>query len=163
MIIRPALPSDIPTILSIYNESVLHSTASYAYDPLSLEEQQLWFERHKAGGYPVLAAEDEGEVVGWSSLSPYHTRIGYRFTAETSLYIAPEYQYKGLGKRMLSELIDSAMAMKLHALIALIDSENAASVRLHAGFGFVEAGRLREVGYKFDRWLDLILMQLLII
>ncbi len=110
----------------------------------------------------MFAAEEEGEVAGWGSLSPYHARIGYRFTAETSIYIAPEHQHKGFGKRMLAELIDSSIAMKLHVLIALIDSENAASVRLHAGFGFVEAGRLREVGYKFDRWLDVILMQLLI-
>src|SRR5262245_395605 len=94
-LIRPATPPDLPAILEIYNEAVLNTTATADYEPQSLETRIAWFEARKAGGYPVLVAEDEFRVVGWSSLSPYHSRPGYRFSAEVSVYVAADRRGQG--------------------------------------------------------------------
>jgi phosphinothricin acetyltransferase len=163
MIIRPANSADLPAILKIYNYEVLHSNCTAEYEPRSMEVEEGWYRDHVEKGYPVLVAETpEGNIAGWSSLSPYHPRVGYRFTGEDSVYIAVEHRGQGLGKKLLAPLIESAREMGLHAIIGAIEAENVASVRLHAGFGFVDAGRLREVMYKFDRWLDVIYMELML-
>ena len=163
MIIRAAQPDDLAGILEIYNLEVLHSTCTAEYEPRSLEAQERWYQDHVAQGFPVLVAEAAGgQVAGWGSLSAYHTRIAYRLTAEDSLYVAEPYRGQGLGKRLLAELIAHAREMGLHAIVGLIERENSASIRLHAGMGFVEAGCLREVMTKFDRWLDVVYMELIL-
>ena len=163
MDIRPAKPADLPGILAIYNHAVLHSTCTAEYEPRSREVEEAWYRDHVDNGYPVLVAQtEEGRIAGWSSLSAFHPRVGYRFTAEDSVYIAEEYRGKGLGKRLLAPLIDQAKKRGLHAIIGAIGGDNEPSIRLHAGFGFVEVGRLREVYTKFDRWLDVIYMELML-
>lgn len=163
MLIRPATRSDIPAILDIYNEVVINTTASYDYEPITLDARMAWFEAHASAGYPVYVAEDEGQgVVGWSSLSEFRARIGYRFTVEDSVYIAPGYRGRGLGRQLLAPLIEQARLRGYHAIIAAIDADNVASIRLHAGFGFERVACLRQVGYKFGRWLDVVYMQLLV-
>jgi L-amino acid N-acyltransferase YncA len=163
MRVRPATYADLPAIVEIYNDAVRNTTATADYDPTTLEARTEWFEFRANNHYPVYVAENEAErIVGWSSLSPYKDRVGYRFTAETSIYVAADQRGKSLGKQLLAPLIADARQNGLHALIAGIDSANEASLRLHAAFGFERVGHMREVITKFDQWLDVVYMQLLL-
>ena len=161
--IRPARREDCTDILAIYNDAVLTTTATYDYEPRSLEHRQSWFEDHKKSGFPIfVAVDDRDEIVGWSALNRYHDRKGYRFTSENSIYIAADYRGQGIGKLLLAPLIESAKRLGLRAIIAVIDGQNEPSVRLHARFGFEHVGLFKSVGYKFDRWLDVVYMELLL-
>lgn len=159
--IRPAARADLPSILNIYNEAVLTTTASYDYEPRSFEVQEAWFDSHATGNLPVFVAEDEsGEILGWSTLSSFRPRPGYRFTCENSVYVAASARGRGIGKRLLSPLITEARRLGFRSIIAVIDAENEVSLHLHENFGFERAALLKNVGFKFDRWLDIVLMQL---
>ena len=161
--IRSARRGDCPEILEIYNEAVLNTTASYDYEPRSLDHRLAWFDDHKKTGLPIfVAVSDRDQVVGWSALNRYHDRKGYRFTTENSIYIAPAYRGQGIGKLLLEPLIESAKKLRLHAIIAVIDAENQASIRLHERYHFEHVGRFKKVGYKFGRWLDVVYMELLL-
>jgi L-amino acid N-acyltransferase len=163
MQIRPAVHSDLPAIHEIYNDAVLNTTASYDYEPRPMEARVAWFEKHEQQRLPVFVALDEsGRVVGWSSLSFYHERMGYRFTVENSVYVAASERGRGVGSQLMPPLLESARSLGLRAIIAAIDADNEASVRLHARFGFVEVGRFKQVGFKFNRWLDVVYMEHLV-
>lgn len=162
ILIRPAVREDCPAILAIYNEAVLTTTATYDYEPRTLRQRQAWFDDHRKSGHPIFVATEGSHIVGWASLSRYHDRVGFRFTTENAIYIAPPHQGRGLGKRLLQALMDSARQIGLHAIIAAIDSENEASIRLHLTFGFEKVGQFKRVGYKFNRWLDVIYMEYLL-
>ena len=163
MTIRPATRADCPGILAIYNDAVLTTTATYDYELRTLEHRQAWFDDHERGGYAMFVAEDgAGRIVGWSALNRYHDRMGYRFTSENSVYVAADSRGQGLGKLLLAPLIDAARAKGLRAIIAAIDATNEASIRLHARYGFVQVGLFKQVGYKFDRWLDVVYMERLL-
>ena len=158
--IRPATEADLPGLLEIYNDAVLHTTATYDYEPRTLEQRRQWFEDHRRDNYAVFVAVDEtGRIVGWSALNPYHARPGYRFTTENSVYIAADRRGQGIGKQLLAPLIDAARARGLHTIIAAIDATNEASLRLHARFGFEQVGHFKQVGFKFGRWLDVIYLE----
>ena len=156
--IRLATSSDLPSINSIYNHYVIHSTCTYQTDPATAQERQAWFDAHGAG-YPVTVIEEAGEVVGWGSLSRFHPRSAYRPTVENSVYVRHDRQARGIGKMLLEDLIQRAGTEGYHRIVALISADQEPSVRLHARFGFVAVGNLREVGRKFDRWLDVVYMQ----
>lgn len=163
--IRPAVRSDCPGILAVYNEAVLTTTATYDYEPRTLEHRLQWFDDHERGGFAVfVAVETDSQgletVVGWSALNRYHDRMGFRFTSENSVYVAASHRGRGLGKRLLAPLIPAARARGLRAVIAAIDASNTASLKLHEGFGFVQVGLFRRVGYKFGRWLDVAYFEL---
>ena len=161
--LRPAEPADIAAISEIYNQAVLNTTASYDDEPEPLAVREAWFYDHEAAGYPVLVAEttgDEPRVVGWGSLGEFRHKTGYRYTVENSIYIAEEARGRGIGKSMLAALIDEARHMKMHLIVAGIDSEAAVSLHLHEKAGFVKAGYIPEVGQKFGRWLDCVFMSL---
>ena len=163
MTIRPATLADLSGILQIYNEAVLNTTATYDYEPRTLEHRVAWFEDHQKNNYPVFVAENnEGRIVGWSALNRYHDRMGYRFTTENSVYVAADQRGKGIGKLLLAPLIDAARMRGFRAILAAIDADNEASIRLHARFGFQHVGRFRQVGFKFERWLDVAYMELLL-
>ena len=104
----------------------------------------------------------DGQVSGWSSLSKYHDRMGYRFTSENSIYVAESARRQGMGKALLAPLIEAARARGLRAIIAAIDASNEASIKLHRGFGFETVGHFKSVGYKFGRWLDVVYMELIL-
>ena len=158
--IRPATVADLPGILEIYNDAVLHTTATYDYEPRTLEQRRQWFEDHQRDNYAVFVAVDEtGRIVGWSALNPYHARPGYRFTSEDSVYIAADRRGQGIAKQLLEPLIEAARARGLHVIIAAIDATNEASIRLHARYGFEQVGHFKQVGFKFGRWLDVVYMQ----
>jgi phosphinothricin acetyltransferase len=160
MTIRPATVADLPGILEIYNDAVLNTTATYDYEPRTLEHRTQWFEDRQREGYPVFVALDEiGAVIGWSALNPFHARMGYRFTSENSVYVAADRRGKGVGRLLLAPLIEAARAKGLHAIIAAIDADNEASIRLHARFGFEKVGHFKQTGFKFGRWLDVVYME----
>ena len=163
MTVRPATEADLPGILEIYNDAVLHTTASYDYEPRTLEHRRTWFQERQRDNYPVfVAVEKNGSVVGWSALNPYHARIGYRFTSENSVYVAANRRGQGIGRALLGPLLGAGKARGLHAILAVIDADNAASIRLHAQFGFEKVGLFKQVGFKFGRWLDVVYMEKLL-
>jgi phosphinothricin acetyltransferase len=160
-VIRAATVDDLPAILTIYNHAVLHTTATADHVVQTLKARRAWFDERMAQGLPVIVFE-EGEVLGWGALNRYHARFGYRFTVENSVYVGEAARGRGIGKRILEELVTLARKLGLHAIIASIDATNPASLALHQRFGFVEVGRFHEVIHKFDRWLDVVYYQLLI-
>ena len=159
--IRAAAPADLGAINEIYNHYVLHSTCTYQEEPESLQGRRQWFEHH-GDRHPVIVAEVAGQVLGWGSLSAYHARSAYRHTVENSVYVHYQHHRRGIGSRLLQELITRARELGHRAIIAGIDADQSASVALHAKFGFAEAGRLKQVGFKFGRWLDVTYMELLL-
>jgi phosphinothricin acetyltransferase len=159
--IRPAAESDLVAINDIYNHYVLHSTCTYQEEPEPIEGRRQWFARHGAQ-HPVIVAETNGLVVGWGSLSAYHARSAYRRTVENSVYVHHEYHRRGIGSSLLQELIARARQLGHKAIIAGIDADQAASVGLHDRFQFQKVGHLKQVGFKFGRWLDVIYMELLL-
>ena len=163
MKIRSTTRADLPGILEIYNDAVLHTTATYDYEPRTLEHRTAWFDDHVKNDYAMFVAEnDSGRIVGWSCLNRYHDRAGYRFTSENSVYVAADQRGQGIGKLLMPPLIEAAQKRGLRAIIGAIDAENEASIRLHARFGFEKVGLFKNVGYKFDRWLDVIYMERLL-
>ena len=161
VIIRPATETDLAAINDIYNHYVLHATCTYQESPEPLDGRRQWFNHH-GEKHPVIVAELNGRVVGWGSLSAYHTRSAYRRTVENSVYIHHEHHRRGLGSLLLKELIVRARNLGHHAIIAGIDAEQAGSVALHAKFGFEKVGHMKQVGFKFNRWLDVIYMELIL-
>ncbi|RME94241.1 MAG: N-acetyltransferase family protein [Verrucomicrobia bacterium] len=161
--IRPATGADLPAIAAIYNHAIRHTAATWDLEEETVESRRVWWEAHCRAGLPVLVAERPGlGVVGWGSLSPFNPKPGWRFTVENSLYVAPDQRGQGIGRRLLEALIAEARALGMHSVIAAIDGGNEVSLRLHRRLGFVEAGRLREAGWKFDQWHDAVYLQLLL-
>jgi phosphinothricin acetyltransferase len=160
-IVRPATEADVPAILGIYNDAILHSTATFDIEPQTLEERLQWFRETKPP-HCVIVAEAEAEVVGWGCLRTFRTRVAYRFTVEDSVYIREDHRGRGVGALLLGELVERAKKGGFHSVIAGMTEGNPASEALHRRFGFVDAGRSREVGYKFERWLDIVWMQLML-
>ncbi|MCA9211895.1 MAG: N-acetyltransferase [Planctomycetales bacterium] len=163
--IRQATESDLAEINEIYNESVVNSTASYDLEPQPIEVRQEWFRQHN-NRFAVFVAEDATDngshIEAWASLSRFSPRGGYDATAETSIYVRERSWRKGIGAKLQAALIAHAKANGFHALLALTTSENVGSIRMHEQFGFRVAGTMREVGYKFDQWLDVTIMQLIL-
>jgi phosphinothricin acetyltransferase len=146
--------------LDIYNDAVLKTTATYDYEPRPLEHRLAWFEDHQRTGHAIFVAESaDGRIVGWSALNRYHDRMGFRFTAENSIYVAEGARGQGLGARLLDPLIPAAAEIGIRAILAAIDAQNTASIQLHARFGFEQVGLFKRVGFKFDRWLDVAYME----
>jgi phosphinothricin acetyltransferase len=152
----------VPGILAIFNDAILHTTASWNYDPTTLAARMEWYEEHRKQGLPVFVADDGGVIAGWGALHAFRAPQGYHRSVEHSVYVAAEYRGRGIGRELLVTLIDSARALGKHAMVAGIDGENEVSIRLHRSLGFEQVGHLKQVGYKFDRWLDLIFMQLIL-
>ncbi|HET7849146.1 MAG TPA: GNAT family N-acetyltransferase [Pseudolabrys sp.] len=160
MKIRPATLSDIPTITRIYAHAVAHGTASFELEPPDEAEMTRRMNALLAGKFPYFVAEIEGAVVGYAYASLYRTRPAYRFTVENSVYVAPGMQRRGIGRTLLERLIEACTALGFRQMIAVIgDSDQAASIGVHKACGFEPAGTLKNIGYKFDRWLDTPLMQ----
>lgn len=157
--IRPATAADAEAIRAIYNHAVAHTTASLDTEPRSADTQALWMERHAFDPYPAFVADVAGTVAGWASLSPYNPKPGYRATAENSLYVHPDWKGRGIGGALLDHLLDDAPARGVRTIVALITADNAVSLALHRRRGFDDAGLLRRVGRKFDRWVDVALLQ----
>lgn len=162
IIIREAIKEDLPQILDIYNDVILHTTAVYNYDPHTLEMRTEWFEMKQQQGFPVFVAEDRNTIVGFSSFGTFRAWQAYKYTVENSVYVKSDCRGKGISKMLMKPLIEAAKKLELHAMVAGIDAANEVSLALHKQFGFVEVAHFKEVGYKFNRWLDLVFMELLL-
>ena len=159
--VRSATVEDAPAVLEIYNHEVLTSTVTFDLVPRTLAEQESWL-TDRSGAHVVLVVEDEGEVVGFGALSQYRERAGYATTVEDSVYVHEHHRGKGVGRLLLAELVERATAHGFHALMAKVVGDHQASINLHAAAGFEVVGHEREVGRKFGRWLDVVLLERLL-
>jgi|SRR5688572_6433426 len=160
--IHHAKEDDLPQMLDIYNDIILHTTAVYDYEPHTIEMRRAWFKSKQEQGMPVFVAKDEDRIVGFSSIGPFRAWAAYKYSVENSVYVATDQRGKGIGKLLLPPLIGATRELKLHTIIAGIDATNEASIKLHESFGFKEVAYFKEVGWKFERWLDLKFMQLIL-
>ena len=161
MKIRKAAIDDIDSITSIYNYAIINTTATFDTKPRTLKSQEKWFYCHSKK-HPILVSEDKEGVAGWASLSQWSERKAYERTAEVSVYVRKDRQGEGIGSCLTASIIDIARKNGFHILIARVVTENKASVNLAGKYGFTIAGSLKEVGYKFGRYIDVYLMQLML-
>ncbi len=161
MEIRDAIAADLPAIDDIYHHYVLTSTCTFQIEPGTPEERAAWFAAH-GPAHPVTVAVDGAEVVGWASLSRFHARAAYRFTVENSVYVRADRHRRGIGRALLADLVRRATRAGHHAIIAGITADQDASIALHRALGFEPAARLREIGFKFGRWLDVVYLERLL-
>jgi phosphinothricin acetyltransferase len=160
MELRIALPADVPAIQSIYGHHVLHGLGTFETEPPGVDEMRSRHAQITAAGFPYLVAVDRGQVIGYAYANHFRTRAAYRYTVEDSVYVAPEATGRGIGKALLNELCARCAALRLRQMLAVIgDSGNAGSIGVHRACGFEHAGVLKAVGRKFDRWVDVVLMQ----
>ena len=153
--IREATDADLPFIVDIVNLAIVSLPYVWSDTPTTLDVRTRWLAEHRETGHPVFVAVDtDGCVVGWSSLTQFRPRDGYRYSAEVSVYVHPRAQRRGVALQLVRAVESAAVARGLHALIAVIDAEHSASVALFERFGYVERGRLPQAGWKFGVWRD---------
>jgi L-amino acid N-acyltransferase YncA len=162
VIVRDSGEADLPAILEIYNAAVLNETSIWNDDIADLADRRAWWQEHVSRGYPVYVAELDGAVAGYGTFGDFRPLQGYRFTVEHSIYVAVPVQRRGIGSVLLTRLIAEARRTNKRAMVGGIAADNVASIALHLRFGFVETARMPQVGFKFGRWLDLVLMQKLL-
>lgn len=159
--IRPAAATDILAIAAIYAHAVRHGTASFELEPPNEAEMARRYRSLVDGGHPYLVAEGGGRIAGYAYVGPFRPRLAYRFSVEDSIYVAPDSHRRGIGKALLAALIAETQARGFRQMIAVIgdSTQQAPSIELHRAAGFTMVGTLEAVGFKFDRWLDSVLMQ----
>ena len=160
--IRAATENDLQQMLDIYNEIIANTTAVFQYDLHTLEMRREWFAQKQKDRFPVFVAEENNEIAGFSTIGPFRNWQAYKYSVENSVYVRSDMRGKGIGKILLKETIDAAKQMGMHTIISGIDANNEASIAMHKQFGFVEVAYFKEVGFKFDRWLNLKFLQLMI-
>jgi phosphinothricin acetyltransferase len=150
-------------ILAIFNDAILHSTALYEYEPRTQDRMRAWFDVKEQGKFPVFGAlSEDRRLMGFSSYGVFRAFPAYKYTVEHSVYVAGPFRGRGVGKRLLEEVISEAERQGYHSLVGAIDANNSASIALHRRLGFQHAGRLPQVGFKFGQWLDLDFYQLVL-
>lgn len=159
--IRLATKADAPVITELLNHYIAETTNTFIISPHTLEDRLAWFDQRNER-YPCVVAEVEGKFAGWSALSVHNPREGYRHSADVSVYVHPRFHRHGIGRALVEELITRARAAEHHTLVAACCTESAASIALHESLGFRRVGELREIGRKFDRWLDVVFLQLML-
>jgi L-amino acid N-acyltransferase YncA len=168
MRIDDAIEADVPAITAIYNHVLLTSTAIYREDPVEVDERLAFFRGRQQDGYPILVARAEagevpgveaGTVLGFATFGDFRAWPGYRFTVEHSVHVKDGLRGRGIGTALMRELIARGSRLGKHVMIAGVDADNAGSIRMHERLGFVQTGHLKEVGWKFGRWLDLVFLQ----
>lgn len=160
--IRPATENDITAILDIVNYNILNTTSIYDYDVKTLPEMQQWFADKQSAGCPVFVAEIDSTVAGYATYGTFRTKEGYKFTVEHSVYVHHEHHGKGIGGKLLEQLIFAAKEQGIHMMVGCIDAGNKGSIAFHKRYGFTDGGLLREAAFKFGTWLDLQFMQLIL-
>lgn len=160
--IRPAEEKDIAPMLEIYNYAILHTTSVYSYTAHTMEMRRKWFEEKKASNHPVLVAEIDNKVAGFISYGPFRSWPGYRYTVEHSVHVHKDFRRQGIASLLLEKMIEIAKQNGVHAIIGGVDAANDASIKLHEQFNFKQVGHLKEVGYKFNQWLDLVFVELVL-
>ncbi|WAX72429.1 GNAT family N-acetyltransferase [Gallibacterium anatis] len=162
-LIRPAQQQDLPVLLAIYNHEILNGVATFDLQPKSLAERQSWFDEHNKNNHPLLVAEQDGEVLGYASLSRYAEKAAYNSTVELSVYIAPSARRQGIASQLMHAVIELAKKDNTtHLIVSLITGTNQASISLHQKFGFNKVGTLHQVGYKHQQFLDVHIYELFV-
>ncbi len=159
MKIRDATMDDAEAIRAIYNDAVIHTTAVFDYVPRDPQAQRDWLQMKVDQKLPVLVAEDAGMVVGYSSYGQFRPWPAFLYTVENAIYIAPDRRGQGIGQKLLAAIVDAAAKNGRRTMVAAITAENAASLHLHEKLGFERTGLIRDSGWKFERWLDLVFLQ----
>ncbi len=159
--IRRATTTDLPAVTVIYNDAVISTTATFDTQTKNFKEQENWFSKH-GEKYPILVAEDDNLIIGWASLSRWSDRLAYADTAEISLYIHKDQKGKGIGRRLMTAILDEGRRAGLHVVIARIVDGNDLSIYLHESAGFWHVGTMKEVGRKFGKLLDINIMQIIL-
>lgn len=162
VIIREATIEDVSKILEIINFEILHTTVVYDYKERSYDQQLQWFLNKQKDNLPIIVAEKDNDVIGFGTFGIYRPWEAYKYAVEHSIYVDRNIRGVGTGKLLLTQLIAIAKEQGYHTMIAGIDAANDKSVTFHKKFGFKEVGTLKEVGYKFDTWLDLVFLQLIL-
>ncbi len=157
--IRPATEADLPAIQRIYNDEIIAGVATWDEEPWTMEQRRHWFAEHDQS-QPVLVAECGGQVAGFAYLTRMSQKSGWRFTREDTIYLDPEFRARGIGRVLLTALIEEARRVGIHVVVASITTENEVSIHLHRSLGFEVVGTLREAGLKFGRRLDTCYLQL---
>ena len=160
--LHEATDEDLPALLEIYNDVIANTTAVYDYAPHTLEMRRQWLQAKNEQGFPVFVATLENEIAGFSSIGPFRAWAAYQFSVENSVYVAAKHRGKGIAKSLIPPLIEAAKHLGMHTIVAGIDASNEASLKLHEHFGFKEVAHFKEVGFKFNRWLDLKFLQLML-
>ena len=161
MQIKSCTEKQLPEILDIFNEAILNSTALYDYKIRTMETMNAWYDDKLAHNYPVIGAFDgDGVLLGFATYSMFRVRPAYKYTVEHSVYVRHEKRGKGIGKMLLKEIIKKAEEQNFHVMVGVIDATNEVSIKLHEKEGFVHTGTMKEVGYKFGKWLDAAFYQL---
>jgi len=151
------------TILEIFNDAIVNTTALYDYRPRTMENMAAWFKAKQTGNLPVIGCEDDaGNLLAFASFGSFRAYPAYKYTVEHSVYVHKDHRGKGLGRTLMHELITAARSQGVHVLVGAIDAANAASIGLHEQLGFQHTGTLPQVGFKFGRWLDLAFYQLVL-
>ncbi|GAB2474328.1 GNAT family N-acetyltransferase [Luteococcus sediminum] len=162
VVIRTARSEDLAAITAIYNEAGVGTTASYDLEPVTVDNRREWLERHHADGHPVLVATVDDQVLGFAGYGVFREKAGYAHTVEHSVYVGDGARALGVGRLLMLALVDLARGNGVHTMVGVLDADNEASINFHRRLGFEETGRLRQVGRKFDRWLDAVLVQLML-
>ncbi|MCJ1655567.1 GNAT family N-acetyltransferase [Staphylococcus sp. NRL 16/872] len=157
--IRNAKRQDLEAILDIYNEAILNTTAVYTYEAQTLQERESWFETKILANEPIFVYERDKKVVGFATYGQFRNWPAYLYSIEHSIYVDKCYRGKGIASQLLSHLIKDAKQRNYRTIIAGIDASNEGSIKLHEKFGFTHSGTIKNVGYKFERWLDLAFYQ----
>lgn len=158
--IREAIEVDLPGITEIYNWAVENTTASFDINPQTIEQRAVWFSHYGGDRFPLVVYVEKGEVAGYASLSEFRAKEGYKNTCELSVYVHPEYQRQGIGRKLMDHVIQLGREAGYHVIISCITSDNNVSIQMHEEIGFELCGNMKEVGYKFERYLDCMFYQL---
>ncbi len=161
MMIRKAKIEDLPEMLAIYNDAILNLTATFDLVEQTLEQREEWFAKF-GERYPLIVAEVDGEIAGYCGILPYNAKEAYATTVEISIYLSGKHRGKGIGNALMTDMINQARELEYHTIIAGITEGNDTSVHLHEKFGFELVGKLREVGFKFGEWQNVLYLQLLV-
>jgi L-amino acid N-acyltransferase YncA len=160
--IRSAVDDDLADVLRVYNQAIEKTTAVFEYRAHTIEMRREWFRAKQAASLPVLVADESGTVQGFASYGPFRAWPAYKYSVELSVYVDETARGRGIGSALVQSVVSHARERDLHVIMAGITSDNAVSLRLHEKLGFTEVAHIREVGYKFGRWLDLKLLQLVL-
>ncbi len=161
LLIRAAELKDLKEITAIYNDAVLNTTATFDTEERTLQQSEIWFKKHDEK-HSIIIAELHDTITGWASISEWSDRPAYSGTAECSIYVKKEFRRQGIGRKLLYQLIRNAEFSGLHTIIARISSDNTTSLNMHSEYGFVTIGIMKEAGYKFNNYIDVVLMQLML-
>jgi L-amino acid N-acyltransferase YncA len=160
--LRPAVEADLPAINRIYNEEIRTGVATFDLEEWTAARRAAWFAEHDPDETPILVAELDGRLVGFGYLSLFGGKPGYYYTRENTVFVDPAYQRRGIGQLLLDAIVEEARRVGAHTLIARIEASNEGSIEIHRRAGYELTGREREVGRKFDRWLDVVVMTRLV-